>query len=146
MRKLLTVLSFASVGIGFSQNSISLDSCIAWSKKNYPLIKQNEVTLQQTEQNEKAIRENWLPKLAFMGQATYNTEVVQFNFPGMDLKFPHDAYMTSLSLEQTIIDGGQTKSQHSVERLSSELTIQQNEVELYKLVERINQLYINILW
>ena len=62
MRKLLTVLSFASVGIGFSQNSLSLDSCISWSKKNYPLIKQNEVTLQQTEQNEKAIRENWLPK------------------------------------------------------------------------------------
>ena len=97
MRKLLTVLSIAASGIGFSQNAISLDSCIAWTKKNYPLIKQNEVTLQQTEQNEKAIRENWLPKLSFMGQATYNTEVVQFNFPGMDLKFPHDAYMTSLS-------------------------------------------------
>lgn len=145
MYKLLTALSIAVAGIGFSQNSISLDSCIAWSKKNYPLIKQNEVTLQQTEQNEKAIRENWLPKLSFMGQATYNTEVVQFNFPGMDLKFPHDAYMTSLSLEQTIIDGGQTKSQHSVERLSSELTIQQNEVELYKLVERVNQLYVNVL-
>ncbi|WP_343634772.1 TolC family protein [Fluviicola sp.] len=145
MRKLLTVLSIATAGIGFSQNSISLDSCIAWSKKNYPLIKQNEVTLQQTEQNEKAIRENWLPKLAFMGQATYNTEVVQFNFPGMDIKFPHDAYMTSLSLEQNIYDGGQTKSQRNVESLNSELTIQQNEVELYKLVERVNQLYVNIL-
>ncbi len=145
MRKLLTVLSLASVGMGFSQTSISLDSCISWSKKNYPLIKQNEVTLQQTEQNEKAIRENWLPKLSFMAQATYNTEVVQFNFPGMDMKFPHDAYLTSLSLEQTIIDGGQTKSQHNVEKLNSELTIQQNEVELYKLVERVNQLYINIL-
>lgn len=145
MHKLLTVLSIATAGIGFSQNSISLDSCISWSKKNYPLIKQNEITLQQTEQNEKAIRENWLPKLSFLGQATYNTEVVQFDFPGMDLKFPHDAYLTSLSLEQTIIDGGQTKSQHSVERLNTELTIQQNEVELYKLVERVNQLYVNVL-
>ena len=145
MRKLLTVLSIAVTGTGFSQNSISLDSCIAWSKKNYPLIKQNEVTLQQTEQNEKAIRENWLPKVSFMAQATYNTEVVQFDFPGMDMKFPHDAYITSLSLEQTIIDGGLTKSQHSVEKLSTELTVQQNEVELYKLVERVNQLYINVL-
>ena len=145
MRKLLTVLGLAFIGTGFSQTSVSLDSCISWSKKNYPLIKQNEVTLQQTEQNEKAIRENWLPKLSFMAQATYNTEVVQFNFPGMDMKFPHDAYITSLSLEQTIIDGGQTKSQHNVEKLNSELTIQQNEVELYKLVERVNQLYINIL-
>nr|WP_294860073.1 TolC family protein [uncultured Fluviicola sp.] len=145
MRKLLTVLSIATAGIGFSQNSISLDSCISWSKKNYPLIKQNEITLQQTEQNEKGIRENWLPKLSFLGQATYNTEVVQFNFPGMNLKFPHDAYLTSLSLEQTIIDGGLTKSQRNVEQLSSELTIQQNEVELYKLVERVNQLYVNVL-
>ena len=145
MRKLLTVLSIATAGFGFSQNSISLDSCISWSKKNYPLIKQNEITLQQTEQNEKGIRENWLPKLSFLGQATYNTEVVQFNFPGMDLKFPHDAYLTSLSLEQTIIDGGLTKSQRNVEQLSSELTIQQNEVELYKLVERVNQLYVNVL-
>lgn len=145
MRKLLTVLGLAFIGTGFSQTSVSLDSCISWSKKNYPLIKQNEVTLQQTEQNEKAIRENWLPKLSFMAQATYNTEVVQFNFPGMDMKFPHDAYITSLSLEQTIIDGGQTKSQHNIEKLNSELTIQQNEVELYKLVERVNQLYINIL-
>lgn len=145
MYKLLTVLSIAITGIGFSQSSISLDSCIAWSKKNYPLIRQNEITLQQTEQNEKAIRENWLPKLSFMGQATYNTEVVQFDFPGMNMKFPHDAYLTSLSLEQTIIDGGLTKSQHSVERLSTELTIQQNEVELYKLVERVNQIYINVL-
>lgn len=145
MRKLLTVLGIATTGIGFSQNSVSLDSCITWAKKNYPLIKQNEVTLQQTEQNEKAIRENWLPKFSFMGQATYNTEVVQFNFPGMDIKFPHDAYLTSLSLEQTIIDGGLTKTQHNVEKLSTELTIQQNEVELYKLVERVNQLYVNIL-
>ncbi|MGV3610963.1 MAG: TolC family protein [Fluviicola sp.] len=145
MHKLLTVLSIAVAGIGFSQNSISLDSCIAWSKKNYPLIKQNEVTLQQREQNEKAIRENWLPKVSFMAQATYNTETVKFDFPGMDLKFPHDAYITSLSLEQTIIDGGLTKQQKNVEQLSTELTIQQNEVELYKLVERVNQLYINVL-
>ncbi|MDR0802135.1 TolC family protein [Fluviicola sp.] len=145
MRKLLTVLCFAPVGTGFSQAPISLDSCIAWSKNNYPLIKQNEVTLQQTEQNEKSIRENWLPKLSFMGQATYNTEVVQFDFPGMNLKFPHDAYLTSLSLEQNIYDGGQTKSQHSVEKLNTELTVQQNEAELYKLVERVNQLYVNIL-
>ncbi|WP_343747237.1 TolC family protein [Fluviicola sp.] len=145
MRKLLTVLSIAFTGMGFSQTAISLDSCIAWSKKNYPIIKQNEVTLRQAEQNEKGIRENWLPKINFQAQATYNTEVVQFNFPGMDLKFPHDAYMASLGLEQNVYDGGQTKTQHSIEKINTELTVQQNEVELYKLVDRVNQLYVNIL-
>lgn len=125
--------------------SVSLDSCIRWSKMNYPAIKQNENYLLQSELNQKAINENWYPKLSFSGQATYNTEVVAFNFPGMNISFPHDAYMTSLSLEQVLIDGGQTKSQHKIETLGTEIDVQKNEVELYKLVERINQLYVNIL-
>lgn len=125
--------------------AISLDSCIQWAKVHYPVIKQNDYYRNQEVLNEKAIRENWLPKLNFLGQATYNTEVVQFNFPGMNIHFPHDAYMTSLNLEQTVFDGGQTKSQHTIEKLNTEINVQQNEVELYKLVERINQLYVNIM-
>jgi outer membrane protein TolC len=128
-----------------SAQSISLDSCISWAKQNYPSIKQNQVTLLQAEQNEKAISEAWLPKIGFLAQATYNTEVVAFNFPGMNVSFPHDAYMTALNIEQTIVDGGSTKSQKHIETLSSEMEIQKNEVEMYKIVERINQLYVNIL-
>lgn len=125
--------------------AISLDSCIQWAKVHYPVIKQNDYYRSQEVLNEKAIRENWLPKLNFLGQATYNTEVVQFNFPGMNIHFPHDAYMTSLNLEQPVFDGGQTKSQHTIEKLNTEINVQQNEVELYKLVEHINQLYVNIM-
>lgn len=127
------------------ESTISIDSCIQWAKRNYPLIQQNDAYLRQESLNRQAINENWLPKINFQAQATYNTEVVQFNFPGMDIKFPHDAYMASLNLEQAIYDGGQTKSQKTVEHLNMEINTQQNEVELYKLVERINQLYVNIL-
>lgn len=144
MRTLLTGLILLTASSGFAQ-SISLDSCIAWSKANYPAIKLNEVTLLQAKENEKAIRENWLPKVNFQGQATYNTEVVAFNFPGMDLSFPHDAYMTSLSVEQVLIDGGTTKSQKNIEAINTQLEIQRNEVDLYKIVERVNQLYVNVL-
>jgi len=139
---LMGILFSASLA---SAQSISLDSCISWAKQNYPSIKQNQVTLMQAQQNEKAISEAWLPKINFMGQATYNTEVVAFNFPGMDISFPHDAYMTALSLEQTIVDGGSTKSQKHIESLSTEMELQRNEVEMYKIVERINQFYVNIL-
>lgn len=144
MRKIL-LFCLCIQGIAFAQNKMSLDSCIAWTKKNYPLIQQNQVLERQTAINQNAITENWYPKLSFLGQATYNSEVVSFNFPGMNVSFPHDAYLTSLGLEQVIIDGGQTKNQHQVERISSELEIQKNEVELYKLIERVNQLYVNIL-
>jgi outer membrane protein TolC len=145
MRSSLLVIGMLFSAALTSAQSISLDSCISWAKQNYPSIKQNQVTLLQAEQNEKAISEAWLPKIGFLAQATYNTEVVAFNFPGMNVSFPHDAYMTALNIEQTIVDGGSTKSQKHIETLSSEMEIQKNEVEMYKIVERINQLYVNIL-
>ncbi|MGV3631433.1 MAG: TolC family protein [Bacteroidota bacterium] len=145
MRRIMLFAGILFFVSGAAAQSLSLDSCVAWAKQNYPAIKQNQLTLLQTAQNEKALNENWLPKINFQGQATYNTEVVQFNFPGMDIKFPHDAYMTALNLEQTLVDGGSTKSQKHMESISAELELQKNEVEMYKIVERINQLYVNIL-
>ncbi len=145
MRSKLLLVGILFTATLASAQSISLDSCISWAKQNYPSIKQNQITLMQAQQNEKAISEAWLPKINFMGQATYNTEVVAFNFPGMDISFPHDAYMTALSLEQTIVDGGSTKTQKHIESISTEMELQKNEVEMYKIVERINQLYVNIL-
>lgn len=144
MRMLITGVILFSLTSVFAQ-SISLDSCIAWSKQNFPSIKQNEVFLLQSKENEKGIRENWIPKIGFQGQAIYNTEVVAFNFPGMNIDFPHDAYMTSLNVEQVLLDGGSTKAQKKIEAINAQLEVQKNEVELYKLVERVNQLYVNIL-
>lgn len=141
------VLLFLLIGhFSYAQNTVSLDSCVAWAKRNYPQLKQNGLILQQTNLNDKALRENWYPKLNFLAQATVNSEVVKLNFPGMaTTAFPHDAYLTSLGLEQTLFDGGQTKLQRQIESKNTQLELQKNEVELYRLVERINQLYINIL-
>lgn len=144
MRRII-IFCLCFYGVASAQNKVNLDSCIVWSKRNYPLIQQNQVLERQTAINQTAISENWYPKLSFLGQATYNTEVVSFNFPGMNVSFPHDAYLTSLGFEQVIVDGGQTKNQHQVERLSGEIESQKNEIELYKLIERVNQLYVNIL-
>lgn len=143
--KKISLIFLCFQGITFAQTSISLDSCIAWSKLNYPLIKQNLVIENQVALNQQAVTENWLPKISFLAQTTYNTEVVSFNFPGMNVTFPHDAYITSLGLEQVIIDGGQNKAMHQLEKIGGEIEQQRNEAELYKLIERVNQLYVNIL-
>lgn len=131
--------------LNFSQTKISLDSCIARAKRNYPLIRQNEITNLNSKTKENEIKENWLPKLSFGAQAVYQTEVVQFNIPGFNQQFPHDQYLTSLNLDQTIFDGGQTSQQRKLEKISTQIELQKNEVELYKLIDRINQLYVSIL-
>jgi outer membrane protein TolC len=111
------------------------------AKRNYPLIKQNSLISESEENTLKADNKNWLPKLSFTGRATYQSEVVEF----LGTSFPHDSYITALDLEQTVYDGGQIKQQKNLDRLNSETDLLKNQVELYKLADRITQLYSNIL-
>ena len=143
---LLMALSFQFYTVQTAAaQSITLDSCIQWAKQNYPLIKQNSLLAEYSVTNVKTINENWYPKLSFLVKGTYNTEVVKFDFPGITTSFPHDAYVANVSLDQTIFDGGQTRRQKQIEELSAGVEIQKNEIELYKLVDRVSQLYINVL-
>lgn len=132
--------------ITFSQQeTVTLDSCIRWAKEHYPLIRQSTLAAQNGANNLKSINENWYPHLSFMAKGTYQTEVVSFNFPGMNVDFPHDSYVANVSLDQTLFDGGQTKKQKQIENLNTNMEVQKNEVELYKLIERVSQLYVNAL-
>ena len=138
------LLIFLSVSlIGFSQETMRLDSCIHWAKKRYPLLKQNQFLQANSNINQKAINENWFPQLSFLAKANYQSEVV--SFPGMNLNFPHDTYLSSLSINQSIFDGGQTNQQRKTEKLNASVQIQQNEIEIYRIIEQVNQLFVSIL-
>jgi hypothetical protein len=120
MKRFLLFLLLLSCSAFGQKTSISLDSCIRWAKTNYPLIKQNNLIEQTSENNLSKANKNWLPRLSFLSQATYQSEVTQFNLPGSNLVFPKDQYINSLSLEQTLFDAGQVKQQKSVEKLNAE--------------------------
>lgn len=125
--------------------SISLDSCLVLAKGHYPLIRQQGVILRTSEVTRQSYEEGWLPRLSFSVQGAYQSEVVRFDFPGVNAQFPHDSYLASLGAEQTLFDGGLIRQQQEVERISAQVEVQKTEVELYKLVDRVTQLYGNIL-
>ncbi|MFM8449244.1 MAG: TolC family protein, partial [Haliscomenobacter sp.] len=125
--------------------SISLDSCLVLAKGHYPLIRQRGVILRTSEVMRQSYEEGWLPRLSFSVQGAYQSEVVRFDFPGVNAQFPHDSYLASLGAEQTLFDGGLIRQQQEVERISAQVEVQKTEVELYKLVDRVTQLYGNIL-
>jgi len=144
MKKIILLFLLSSQVILYAQDDILiLDSCIIWAKKHYPLLKQNNLINSNSEVNLKVINENWFPQLSFLVKANYQSEVVVF--PGVNYKFPHDTYLSSVSLNQTIYDGGQTKQQKLIEGLNSTLDLQKNEIEMYRIIEQVNQLYVTIL-
>jgi outer membrane protein TolC len=127
------------------EKSVSLDSCLRWAKMNFPLLKQSELAQANSSLNVNAIHEAWLPKVNFLAQATYNSEVVAFNLPGNNFVFPHDSYLGALGIEQLLFDGGQASKLAQIENTSGQIEVKKNEIELYRLVDRVNQLYGSIL-
>ena len=141
--KYILLLFLSLTTLVFSQETIRLDSCIQWAKKRYPLLKQNQFLEANSKINQKAINENWFPQLSFLAKANYQSEVV--TFPGMNLNFPHDTYLSSLSINQSLFDSGQTAQQRKTEKLNASVQIQQNEIEIYRIIEQVNQIYVSIL-
>ena len=111
------------------------------AKRNYPLIKQNNLIDQSEKNIVNADTKNWLPKLSFISKANYQSEVIAF----AGKTFPNYSYLTALDLEQNLFDGGMIKQQKQLDKLTSETDLLKNEVELYKLIDRVNQLYSTIL-
>ena len=141
MKRLLLLLLFIYTLGSAQNNALSLDSCLQLAKRNYPLIKQNALITENAENNRNTENKRWLPKLSFGANAVYQSEVIEF----LGMSFPHDSYVTALALEQNVFDGGQIHAQKRLDRLNSENELQKNAVEVYKLVDRITQLYSNIL-
>ena len=111
------------------------------AKRNYPLIKQNNLIEENEKNTINADSKNWLPKLSFISKANYQSEVIQF----AGITFPHDSYLNALDLEQTLFDGGQIHQQKQLDKLNGETDLLKNEVELYKIIDRIDMLYSSIL-
>jgi outer membrane protein TolC len=119
------------------------------AQRNYPLIRQKELLSRTASLNIENLRKGFLPQFSFGGQATYQSDVTSVNLPlpGFNLEPPSkDQYKVFADLNQVIFDGGVVKAQVEIQQLNSAVEEQKVEVELFKLRDRINQLFLGILF
>jgi outer membrane protein TolC len=117
--------------------------------KNYPVIKEKELVKQTAGININNLRKGFLPQVTISGQASYQSDVtkIDVSFPGFSIEPPaKDQYRVLADVNQLIYDGGVTKEQKVFQQLNASVEDQKVEVELYKLKERINQIYLSILY
>ena len=141
------MLMFIALNI-FSQEKLSLEQCYTLAEKNYPLAKQNDLLLKQNTIDLEIINIEKLPKLDFLVQASYQSDVTSlpFSIPGTTVEPPNkDQYKATVSINQLIYDGGFINA--SLTEKSTSLKTQQKQVEvnLYRLKEQVNQFYFSIL-
>jgi outer membrane protein TolC len=147
MKKLL-ILLLVFADASFAQ-TYTLQQVQELARQNYPLIKQKELIQQTREISIANLQKGYLPQFALNGQATYQSDVtrVKIPVPGVNIEPPgSDQYRVTADVNQTIYDGGLIKQQKNIQQLNAAVEEQKLEVQLYQLKERINTIYLGILF
>ncbi|MHC0446314.1 TolC family protein [Flavobacterium sp. 3-218] len=143
MRKLylkyIGILFFASA----QAQTFTIDQSYKMAVENYPLIKQYELIEKSKEYTLSNANKAYLPQISLTAIEGY----VFGDFPtmgssGNDSKFK---FIGLGQINQTIWDGGATKTQKKIAEASSNTEKASVDVSLYDLRSRVNQLYFGIL-
>ncbi|MGB3154516.1 MAG: TolC family protein [Chitinophagaceae bacterium] len=150
MKKIL-ILFFLAPFLSMAQTGqpLGLQKAYELARQNYPLIKQSDLIKQSKDITVDNLDKGFLPQFSIMGQATYQSAVsgVEIPIPGISIATVNkDQYKFLADINQLIYDGGVIKDQKRVQELNAETEQQKLEVELYKLKERINQLFLGVLF
>jgi outer membrane protein TolC len=132
----------------YSQEKLSLEQCYTLAEGNFPLAKQKTLLTTQNELDLEVLKTGKLPKLDFLAQASYQSDVTNLpiSIPGSQVEPPNkDQYKTTISLNQLIYDGGLINASLTEKSVSLKTQKKQVEVNLYQLKQQVNQFYFSIL-
>lgn len=130
-------------------SQLSLEECYTLARQNYPLVKQAELISKTAEYSIENTAKGYLPQFSISGQVSYQSDVtkVPIQLPGMSIpELSKDQYRLSGEGTQILFDGGVIGTQKEAIAINAEVETQKLEVELYKLKDRINQLFFGILF
>lgn len=144
-----TILSFSFVlAAMLAHAQLTLEECQHSAQTNYPLVRQYGLIEKAREYNLENAGKGYLPQFTISGKATYQSDVTKLpvDVSGIDIKsMPKDQYQVMLEVSQNIWDGGDIRSKKQLTRAASEIDRGKQEVDMYALNDRVNQLYFGIL-
>ena len=132
----------------------TLEQCQLAAERNYPLIRQYDLISKTTDLTVANIQKGWLPQVSASAQATLQSDVTAFpdqiqkvyQQMGIDMEgLRKDQYRVGIDVQQTVYDGGSIKSQKEIVRQQGEVQSAQNEVTMYNVRKRVNEMYFGLL-
>ena len=132
----------------------TLEECQQAAERNYPLIQQYGLIGKTTELTVSNIQKGWLPQVSASAQATYQSDVVSWpdemktmmNGMGINMKgLKKDQYRVGIDVQQTIYDGGVIGSQKRIAREQGKVQAAQNDINIYNVRKRVNEMYFGLL-
>ncbi|MBX2876731.1 MAG: TolC family protein [Saprospiraceae bacterium] len=128
--------------------TITLAQCYDWSKNNYPLVAQLDLLAKSTQYSLSNASKGTLPQININGQATYQSEVTELAIDIPNTEIPtvdKDQYNIYAEVYQPLTNFANIRSQKNQIDLNGKMEMQQVEIDLYQLQDRVNQIYFSIL-
>lgn len=153
MRKKLLLLSVLAV-LFPAVRAQSLEECRQAAEHNYPIIRQYDLTARTTELTVRNIQKAWFPQISVTAQGSYQNKVtawpenLQGLFAQMGLQLQglsRDQYKVGIDVRQTLFDGGTIGSRREIARGEGAVQAAQTEVDLYKIGQRVHEMYFGLL-
>ncbi|MCE6991778.1 TolC family protein [Dyadobacter sp. CY323] len=132
------------------ENAITIEEAYKLARQNYPMIRQRDLIAKTLDYSVSNAAKGYLPQISVLGQATYQSAVTEFKLPVSlpGVEFPSiskDQYKVYADVSQTIYDGGLVRTQVKSHEMNAGIEGQKLEVELYKINERVNQIFFGVL-
>ncbi len=145
---LVVYVLFVLTSSNYAQSAVTLTSCYNLAEVHYPFVAQKNILAQITDEAIQKINSVWQPQVYINAQATYQSDVtsIGITLPGIEIQeLSKDQYKATLDVSQIIYDGGISKQQRSIQSINTDVETQKVNVDMYKIRERVNQIYLVIL-
>ncbi len=128
-------------------SALTLDEARQMAHDNYPAIRQYALLEQSRDYTLDNVAKAWLPQVSAQAGVCAFTDIVKQNtlmrMMGMDMK--NWTAGASVTVRQSVYDGGQTAAQREVAAAQNDVQRHQLGVTMYAVNERIEQLFFGIL-
>lgn len=151
MNRLFIILLFVpSITIGQTYDTLTLFECYNLAMTSDPVSGQKILLETQNQLKIKNANVNLYPSLDINGSYTWQSEVIELGLmvpvPGVDIPvMPQYNYKLTLDVQQSLYDGGITRSQKVMENTNLLVNQQKVDIELNNLKEKINSIYFYLL-
>lgn len=129
----------------------TIEDCYSLVRENYPLVRRYELLDLTEEYTLKNAYMNYFPQISLQGSASWQTDVLEFPFDlspyGIEMPtFSKDQYAAIIELSQVLWDGGMIAANRANIRAKADVNMAQQEINMYSLREKVNELYFGILY
>jgi hypothetical protein len=147
--KLLSFVFFLFFSSLISAQVFTLQQAEKRAIDYYPIAKMKKNYREVADLNRSSISKIWYPQLNAGGQATYQSDVTKISIPNAPFvvePLSKEQFKFNIDVNQMIYDGGYSKAQQEIASVNANVEEAKIEVELHRLRERIQQLYLGTIY